>query len=574
MTRSFSTLAAALGLATASLTGCTPVASVHTPAAPPSVAALVAAAPAPALAALDSATMSRHLAMLASDAFEGRGTGTLGEERTVEYVAAQMRAAGLQPGMPDGTFFQQVPLLGSTPQNVTPLRLSKGDQTESFTFVRDFTVATDLDAGHAMAGGEIVFVGYGIANAGYRWDDYKDVDVRGKILVAFVNDPPQTDAEPNLFQADTLTYNGRWTYKQEEARRRGAKALFLIHTAPTAGYPFQVLSATATREQIQLATPPQNPLTLKGWITMPTAQRLAQMAGTTLDAWFEAAARRDFRPQNTGVRLSVMSDFAVRRFNGTNVVGKIPGTTRAGESVLYTAHHDHLGKNEQMIADGRDGIYNGAVDNASGVAMLLTLAKAWAATPRPARTLYFASVTAEESGLLGSAYYAQHPAAPMVGTVADLNVDSGNLFGRTTDIVGLGAERSELAGLLSRAAAAEGMSVTGDPNPNAGLYFRSDQLSFARVGVPGVFFNTGKTFVGQEPGYAARIEAEYTAQRYHQPSDEILPGMKYGGAVQQMRVAYRMGYALAMSNMRPAWRSGEAFGETRAAMEQAAGLRP
>lgn len=560
-------VAAALGVA-----ACTPAASVNPPAAT-STTALVSAAPSRALAALDSATMSRHLAMLASDAFEGRGTGTPGEERAVDYIEAQMRAAGLQGAFAGGSFRQPVPLLGSTPQNVTPLTLSKGDQTESFTFVRDFTVATDLDAHHAMVDGEIVFVGYGIANAGYRWDDFKDVDVRGKVLVAFVNDPPQTDAEPNLFQADTLTYNGRWTYKQEEARRRGAKALFLIHTAPTAGYPFQVLSATATREQIQLATPPENPLTLKGWITMPTAQRLAQMAGTTLDAWFEAAARRDFRPQNTGVRLSVMSDFTVRRFNGTNVVGKLAGTTRPDESVLYTAHHDHLGKNEQMIADGRDGIYNGAVDNASGVAMLLTLAQAWADTPRPQRSVYFATVTAEESGLLGSAYYAQHPAAPMVGTVADLNVDSGNLFGRTADIVGLGAERSELMGLLRAAASAEGMRVTGDPNPNAGLYFRSDQLSFARVGVPGVFFNTGKTFVGQEPGYAARIEAEYTAQRYHQPSDEILPGMTYGGAVQQMRVAYRMGYALALSGLRPAWRTGEAFGETRAAQERAAGMQ-
>jgi len=557
-----------------SLAACTPAATVNAPGANRAgVAALVAAAPPRALAALDSATLGRHLAVLADDAMEGRGTGTPGEQRTVAYVAAQMRAAGLQPGMPDGTFFQPVPLLGSTPQNVAPLTFTKGSETASFTFVRDFTIATDLDAPSAAVEGELVFVGYGIANPGYRWDDFKGVDLRGKILVAFVNDPPQTEAEPNLFQADTLTYNGRWTYKYEEARRRGAAGIFLIHTAPTAGYPFQVLSASAAREQIQLATPPASPLRLKGWITQPTAQRLAQMAGTTLDRWFEAAASRDFRPQPTGVTLRASSEFTVRRFNGTNVVGKVPGTTRAGESVLYTAHHDHLGKDEALVAQGRDGIYNGAVDNASGVAMLLTLAKAWVAAPRPLRTVYFASVTAEESGLLGSAYYALHPAAPMVGTVANLNVDSGNLFGRTTDIVGLGAERSELAGILGAAARAEGMTVTGDPNPNAGLYFRSDQLSFARVGVPGVFFETGKSFVGQAPGYAARINAEYTAQRYHQPSDEILPGMKYGGAVQQMRVAFRMGYALAASTLRPAWRSGEAFGETRATMEREAARR-
>lgn len=558
-------------LAAAGLAACTPAATVTAPAAS-TPTALISAAPSAALAAIDSTTLWRHLVTLASDAFEGRGTGTPGEDRAVQYIEAQMRAAGLTGAFAGGSFRQSVPLLGSTPQNVTPLTLSKGSQTESFTFVRDFTVATDLDAAHAMVDGELVFVGYGIANPGYRWDDYKGVDVRGKLLVAFVNDPPQTADEPGLFQGDTLTYNGRWTYKYEEARRRGAKGIFLIHTAPTAGYPFQVLSASAPREQIQLATPPENPLQLKGWITMTTAQRLAQMAGTTLDAWFEAAARRDFRPQNTGVNLRLMSDFAVRRFAGTNVVGKIPGTTRAAENVLYTAHHDHLGKNDEMIAQGRDGIYNGAVDNASGVAMLLTLAKAWQASPRPQRTLYFASVTAEESGLLGSAYYAQHPAAPMVQTVANLNVDSGNLVGRTADIVGLGAERSELMGLLRTAAAAEVLSVTADPNPNAGLYFRSDQLSFARLGVPGVFFNTGKQFVGQDASFAARVEADYTQNRYHQPSDELLPGMQAGGALQQTRVAYRMGYGLAFSAMRPAWRAGEAFAEIRATQEQAAGL--
>lgn len=562
---------AALSGAALGLAACTPA----VPVVPSSVSpiAQITNAPTSALAALDSATLWRHLRILADDAMEGRGTGTPGEARAVDYIEAQMRAAGLEGAFPGGSFRQDVPLLGSTPKNVTPLTLSKNGRTESFTFVRDFTLATDLDAAHGMLDGELVFVGYGIANEGYRWNDFKDVDVRGKILVAFVNDPPATDAEPTLFQGDTLTYNGRWTYKYEEARRRGAKGLFLIHTAPTAGYPFQVLSATAPREQIQLATPPQNPLQLKGWITMTTAQRLADMAGTTLNAWFEAAARRDFRPQNTGVRLAVMSDFEVRRFSGVNVVGRVPGTTRAGESLVYTAHHDHLGKNEEMQAQGRDGIYNGAVDNASGVAMLLTLAKAWQASPRPLRSVYFASVTAEESGLLGSAYYAERPATPAVHTVANLNVDSGNLFGRTADIVGLGAERSELMGLLRAAAQAEGLSVTADPNPNAGLYFRSDQLSFARVGVPGVFFNTGKTYVGQEPGYAARIEADYTAQRYHQPSDELLPGMRADGAIQQMRVAYRMGYGLAMSAMRPAWRVGEAFGATRATQEQAAGVR-
>jgi Zn-dependent M28 family amino/carboxypeptidase len=531
--------------------------------------------PAPGLAALDSATLRRHLVELASDAYEGRGTGTPGEQRAVNYIAREMRRAGLRPGAPDGTFFQRVPLLGSTPRNTTALTLARGDSSHAATFVRDFTLSTDLDAARADLDGELVFVGYGIANPGERWDDFKDVDVRGKILLAFVNDPPATADEPGLFLADTLTYNGRWTYKYEEARRRGAKGIFLIHTAPTAGYPFQVLSATAAREQIQLATPPANPLTLKGWITQPIAERIARWAGTSLNAWFEAAARRDFRPQPLGVRLSVASDFAVRRFEGTNVIWRLDGRFRPHEAVIYTAHHDHLGKDDALIAQGRDGIFNGAVDNASGVAMLLTLAEAFARhTPaRPARSLVFATLTAEESGLLGATYMAEHPPVPLLNTIANLNVDSGNLYGPTEDVVGIGAERSDLMGLLRTAAREEGMTVTPDPRPNQGLLYRSDQLAFARGGVPALFFNTGRTARGQAADYMERMANEYNQQRYHQPADEVHPGMRYGGIVQQTRVAYRMGLRLSNSLLRPAWRAGEAFGATREAAERTAGWR-
>lgn len=542
--------------------------------APPPSALARASDPARGLAALDSAAIRSGMAELASDAYEGRGTGTPGERRAVDYIAGRMRAAGLAPGAPNGTFFQPVPLLGSTPRGTSALSLSRGDSSASFTFVRDFVLSTDLDAPSAALDGELVFVGYGIANPGERWDDFKDVDVRGKILVAFVNDPPATDAEPALFQADTLTYNGRWTYKYEEARRRGAAGMLLVHTLGTASYPFQVLAASAPREQVQLATPPANPLTLKGWISQPAAERLARMAGTSLNAWFEAAATRGFRPQPTGVRVRVRSDFEVRRFEGTNVIGRLEGATRPAEAVVYSAHHDHLGKSDEMIAAGRDGIYNGAVDNASGVGMMLALADAFARhTERPARTLLFVTFTAEESGLLGAGYYADHPAVPLVNTIANLNVDSGNLNGPTEDLVGIGAERSEMLGLLRAAAAEERMTVTPDSRPNAGLFFRSDQLAFARGGVPAVFFNTGRRFTGQPAEYAARVEGEYNQSRYHQPSDELLPTMRFGGIVQQTRVAYRLGLRLASTDLRPRWKAAEAFGATREASERAAGIR-
>jgi Zn-dependent M28 family amino/carboxypeptidase len=522
------------------------------------------------LAALDSATIRRHVAVLAADSMEGRGTGTRGEERAVRYIRDEMQRIGLEGGAPGGGFFQEVPLLGSTPVEVSDLVLTPtGAAPERFTFFDNFIASTDLDAEAASIEGSLVFVGYGITNPGYDWDDYKGLDVTGRILVSLVNDPPATRAEPNLFQGDTLTYNGRWTYKYEEARRRGARGMLLIHTDELAGYPFQVLQASARGEQIQLATPPENPLHLKGWITRPTAERLAGMAGTTLDAWIAAAASRDFRPVELPVEASLSARFTTRRFAGTNVIGRLPGREAPEEAVVYTAHHDHLGIDEDLIAAGQDGIYSGAVDNASGVAMLLALAEAFVQTePRPRRSILFLTLTAEESGLLGSGYYAENPAVPMARTIANINVDSGNLFGRTEDIVGIGAERSEMMRYFREAAAAEGLSVTPDPQPNQGLFFRSDQLAFARAGVPAVFVNTGRRFEGRSEAWADSVFADYRQHRYHQPSDVLTDDMPFGGIVQQTRVAFRLGHRLADSDLRPAWNPAEAFAETRRQSEQ------
>lgn len=521
------------------------------------------------LAAIDSTTLYSHIAELASDAYEGRGTGTPGEEKTVQYIAGQMEALGLMGGAADGTYFQSVPLRGATITEISPLTLTPADgEPVELAFVDDFIAGTDRDASEAsIQDAELVFVGYGITNPGYDWDDFKDVDVTGKILVGFVNDPPATEAEPDLFQADTLTYNGRWTYKQEEARRRGALGVLLIHTEPTASYPFTVLSNGARGEDINLQAEPEGALEFKGWITESVAEQLAGMAGTTLGDWFEQAASREFQPQELPVTASASMSFTTRTFEGTNVLGKIEGTRRADEAIVYTAHHDHLGKDDELIAAGQDGIYNGAIDNASGVSMMLTIAKAFMAGDAPARSVYFATLSAEESGLLGSNHYALYPVVPLARTIANINVDSGNLYGATEDIVGIGAERSDMLELLRRSAEAEGMTVSMDPNPNAGGFFRSDQLAFARGGVPAVFIRTGSRFVGQPDDYAEQIEREYRSNRYHQPADELSEGMPFSGLVQQSRIAFRLGNMLATSSLRPEWKPSEAFAQTRAESE-------
>jgi Zn-dependent M28 family amino/carboxypeptidase len=508
------------------------------------------------LAAIDSVTIRNHLMILSADSMEGRAPGTRGEERAIRYIAGEMERIGLEPAGENGTYFQRVPLLGSRPTPRGPLTFTLPDGGEvRASFVDDFTASTDLDTEHTLTRGDLVFVGYGIDAPAYTWDDYKGIDVEGKILLMFVNDPPATTEEPTLFQGDTLTYFGRWTYKYEEARRRGARGALLIHTNEMAGYPFTVLSNGARGEQIQLASPPDNPLETKGWITERIARQLAEASGATLEQWIAEAATRDFQPRELGIGVAIDIDYQVRAFDGLNVVGRITGASRPDEAVVFTAHHDHLG----VAPDGR--VYNGAIDNATGVAMLLNVAEAFMASPQPpTRTVLFLSVTAEESGLLGAEHYVRNPVIPMAQTVANINLDSGNVFGRTTDIVGIGAERSEIGVLFQQAATAEGLTVTADPRPNQGLFFRSDQLAFARMGVPAVFLNTGRSFVGQPADFFNTVIAEYNQHNYHQVGDEFDPTWPMGGMIQQSRVALRVGHKMAFSNRELAWRPGEAFG--------------
>ena len=524
--------------------------------------------PEAALAALDSLDLRAHTAMLASDAFEGRGTGTEGERKTVDYIIAQMREIGLEGGMPDGSFRQPVPLrsIRTTEAESIAFAPEAGGAPMPLAYGPDLIGTPDGTISNLdLAGADIVFVGYGITNPGYTWDDYKDTDVRGKIVVSFVNDPPATSSEPTLFQADTLTYNGRWTYKYEEARRRGALGMLLIHTEATAGYPFSVLNGDAYGEHYKNVEVPEGALALAGWISEDAARGLARMGGMSLEDWFRMAGSRSFQPVSVPATFEASMAFAhASGVTGTNVVGKLPGGAAAQEAVVYSAHHDHLGIDREAEARGEDGIYNGAIDNASGVAMLLEIAEAFVATGAPPRrSVYFVTVSAEESGLLGSAHFAANSPVPLRDIIANVNVDSGNLYGETDDIVGIGAERSEMFGYLTEAARAEGMRVTMDVAPNQGLFFRSDQLAFARGGVPAVFVNTGESYRGRPADYAAQVRADYRGTRYHQPGDELTDDLSFGGILQQTRVDFRIGYGIATSDLRPQWRVSEAFAETR-----------
>ena len=529
------------------------------------------AAPAPpdaALAAIDSVALRAHIARLASDAFGGRGTGTPGEQMTVEYIIEQFQAVGLEGGMPDGSFTQDVPLRSVRVTDATPLTFTPDTgRPAQFDFVDDAALSTDTDAASAaLDNADLVFVGYGITAEGYDWDDYGDTDVTGKVVVSFVNDPPATAEEPTLFQADTMTYNGRWTYKYEEARRRGARGMLLVHTEEMAGYPFGVVASDAFGAHPSAADPPEGALEVRGWISRRAGEALAEMAGSSLDEWLALAARRDFRPVELPVTASVEMELEqTADLVGQNVVAKLPG--RTADAVVYGAHHDHLGTDEEAEARGEDGIYNGAIDNASGVAMMIEIAEAFVAARDAGstleRTVYFVTFTAEEAGLLGSNYFAENPPVPLARMIANVNVDSGNLFGETDDIVGIGSERSDLRALLEAAAAAEGMTVSDDAAPGQGLFYRSDQLAFARGGVPAVFINTGDRYRNRPADYGQQTRDAYRADRYHQPADELTDDLLFGGIVQQTRVAFRLGYALATSDLAPEWRPSEAFAETR-----------
>ncbi len=522
---------------------------------------LAAQQPASSLPTPSAKAMDAHLRYLADDLLEGRGPGTRGGMLATKYIAAQFEAMGLEPAGPDKSFFQPVALVGMKPQ--PSFSWGTGAASRALTYGDDFVAwAETPDSSVAVAGAAVLFVGYGIQSPEWQWDDYKGIDTRGKVLLMLVNDPGLQDS--TIFNGRALTYYGRWTYKLEQGARMGAAAVILIHTTPSATYPWSVVKGSWSVEQFKIDQPQSPSLTLAGWVTEGAARSALASAGFDLDSLIHAAARRDFRPVDSGLKADLSVQSALRHIESANVVARWPGSDArlSQQVVLFSAHWDHKGIGP--VVNG-DSIYNGAEDNASGVAAMLATAEALSQVrPRPKRTLLFIATTAEESGLLGSESYAEHPLVPLAQTAAILNIDGANVRGRTRDIAALGLERSSLGAVFRRAAAAEGLSATGDPDASKGSFFRSDHFPLARAGVPGLSFAAGVDFVGRPAGWGREQNERYNSTRYHQPSDEYSPDFTYEGMVQEGRVMMRVAIAVADAPTLPTWLPTAEFKRTPA----------
>ena len=519
--------------------------------------AAVAQAPRPAITA---AEIDGHLRFLSSDLLEGRAPATRGGRIASEYIASQLRAAGVAPGVGD-SYFQPVPIEIVGADAATIRATATGKATATLRYPQDVVVWAGSAAATSRARGELVFVGYGSAAPEYKWDDFKSVDLKGKVLLVLVNDPPAPEAEPRLFGGAAMTYYGRWTYKFEEAERRGAAGMLIVHTTERAGYPWHTVVGSWAKEQRMLPRDPAlpAPLGVRGWITDSAATAMLRQAGLDLGRLRQQAESRAFRPVATGITLDLGFTSTVQRLESDNVVGVVAGSDPAlrGEYVTLSSHWDHLGIGP-AAADG-DSIYNGALDNASGVADLLAVARAAAAGTRPRRSLLFVFVTAEESGLLGSEYFAAHPTVPVEKIAANVNVDGGNLLGRVRDLTVLGDTKSSLGPQLAAMVRPEGMRLAPDDHPEQGHFYRSDHFSFAKAGVPAVSVGAGNDFVGRPAGWGKAQGEDYTAHRYHQPSDAYRPDFDLAGAVQLSELVLRFATRLANDRTVPTWNADAEF---------------
>ncbi len=529
------------------------------------------AAPKAAVAALDTATIMRHIRVLAHDSLLGRAPGSLGEERTVAYLESEFRALGLKPGNTDGTFIQKVPLVAITVKGAPALTFSKGASSRTLKWRDDYVAWTKhVVPSVSVDRSEVVFVGYGVEAPEFNWDDYKGVDVAGKTVVMLVNDPPLADT--SQFGGNRMTYYGRWTYKYDQGMQRKAAAVLLVHETGPAGYPFAVVQGRAS-EQFDLATPDKNLARSKveGWITLDQAKALFEMGGQNFDSLKARAATREFTPVSLGVTASVRLNNALRTVDSRNVVAKLEGSDPVlkDEYVIYTAHWDHFGIGAPVNGDS---IYNGALDNATGTAGLLSMAKAFAAMPTaPKRSILFLAVTAEEQGLLGSAYYAAAPIYPLTRTLANINMDGMNTWGYTSDVTVIGLGASELDDYARVAAAEQARSLLPDPEPEKGYYYRSDHFNFAKVGVPAFYADEGPTYVGKPKEFGMQKREEYVTTYYHKPQDEVLPGWDLSGAAQDLELLLTIGYRVAQAAKFPEWRAGNEFKAIRDRQMQSAG---
>jgi Zn-dependent M28 family amino/carboxypeptidase len=508
---------------------------------------------------------------LADDSFEGRAPTTPGEDKTVAYIAERFAKVGLKPGN-GASWYQDVPMVATTTDPAVTLHVTGGKGALDFAYKTDMVVGTrQAKAAVDVANSDVVFVGYGINAPEQGWNDYAGLDVRGKTVIVLVNDPDwQTKDLKGPFNGRAMTYYGRWTYKFEEAARQGAAAVFIVHDTEPAAYPFGVVVSSWTGPQLTLASADDGADQSKaiGWLTNDAARKLLASAGKDLDQLSAAAKVRGFKAVPLGLKASVSLKNTIRRQASKNVVGVLPGKTRPNEYVLHTAHWDHLGRCE---AEAGDDICNGALDNASGIGGLVALAEAHAKAGAADRSMLFLAVTAEESGLLGSQYYAEHPLHPLRDTVGGVNMDVLKVYGRTRDLVVTGPGKNELDSYVQRAAKAQGRVIALEPTPEKGSYYRSDHFSFAKLGVPMLAAKSGIDLVDGGRAAGAAAEADYVDKRYHKPGDAYDPKWDWSGAMQDLELYYTIGRELGESDAWPNWMPKDEFRAVRDASRAGTG---
>lgn len=565
--------------------------------------------------AIDGIGMIRHVGVLAADEMRGRAPGSAGEDKTVEYVSAQFAEAGLSPGN-GNSWTQDVPLVKITTSPAMGMDIHAADSERAEAFQQqgkpgedatkpvgqpepdqqEVKSANDKDTNQGRAkpdmqfeygkdmvaftrrlqpevkvdNSELVFAGYGIVAPEYNWNDYEGLDVKGKTVVVLVNDPGFATQDTKLFNGNAMTYYGRWSYKYEEAARQGAAGVIIVHETDAAGYPWEVVTGSWSGEQFDLASSGTDEyrLALRSWITRDAAEKLFSKAGFDFGEMKQCALQQDFHavPLNQAVSITLLNE--ISEVTSKNIVGVLPGDKRPEETIIYTAHWDHLGVDEN---NKEDGIFNGAVDNATGVSGLIELAQAFGSLKhRPERSIVFIAVTAEESGLLGSKWYAEHPLFPLGETVAEINIDSMNVYGPTKDIVVVGYGNSELEDYLKRAAEKQDRKIVPEEHPERGYYYRSDHFNFAKQGVPALYAESGSEYVGENAAQAKRRAEAYTAENYHKPSDEYADWWNLEGAIQDLQLYFEVGKELANTEDFPDWYEGNEF---RAVRAESAALR-
>jgi Zn-dependent M28 family amino/carboxypeptidase len=508
--------------------------------------------------AIDAQAWEAHVAQLASDEFDGRKPGTRGERQTLEYLQAQFRQLGLEPGN-GASFLQTVPFVEITAGSDATLQLGGS----SLAVGPEAVIWTKrVQPEVSVADSPIVFVGHGVVAPEYGWNDYAGIDMRGKTALILINDPGWDRDDPSLFNGRAMTYYGRWTYKFEEAARQGAAAALIVHETAPAAYGWETVVNSWSGPQLDMVAPDGNAgrIALEGWVTRDVAQRLLTSAGQDLDELKRRAAQPGFRPIELGAKAAGSVRNAIRRGESANAIGLIRGAKRPGEYVIYMGHWDHLGR---TLARSGDTVFNGAVDNATGTAGLIEIAAAFKRGRPPERSVVFLALTLEESGLLGSAYYTANPVLPLAQTVAALNMDALYYGGPTRDVSVFGFGASELENYLVTAARLQGRVVVAEPTPEKGFFYRSDHFNFAKAGVPSLYFKAGIDDVEQGADFGRQLRVEFDAQRYHKLADEYRPGMDWRGALQDVELMYAIGAKLARETSFPNWNPGNEFRATR-----------